>query len=349
MIDRLPFDVSILISTHNEEKNIANLLASLARQTARNNIVEILIADNNSSDRTLTIIKKTASAYNLPVKTIPLHRNNLGDSRRQLVELTSTDNLVFIDADCKVHIRWLETLILHFSKLSKLHTKLAGVGGPNRLPEKNLFQKTINQNLDHGWLHGFSAQAHRALSTHGLKKDHLPTTNALIKKSAIIEAGNFSPLFERVGEDLELGLRMVRLGFELRMLPDPEVINDCASNLSSWLSRMFRFGQAQGMTLGMRFSAVTLLLLITSLWLFLLPFLQPQLQLFSLIAVLLAISLTSKPVTLKKYTLKNWIQVAISYPLAIMTLTGTIVAYMAGFYVGLIKSTPHLLASSNNF
>lgn len=337
MIVRLPLDVSILISAHNEEKNIAGLLVSLANQTARDNIIEVLIADNNSTDRTSEVIEQIAETYDLPVTTVSLSDNNLGDSRRQLVELASQDYLVFIDADCKVEAHWLQTLISHFSSLSKHHPRLAGVGGPNRLPEKNLFQKTINQNMNNGFLHGFSAQAHRTSSVHGLKKDHLPTTNALMKKTAIIEVGNFSPLFHRVGEDLELGLRMFRKGFELRLLPHPEVINDCASDLTSWLRRMYRFGQAQGLTFGMRFSAVTFFIFIASLCSAIFPFLSLKMQGASLLSGLILVSLISKPISSKKLNLQSIKNSVLSYFLAIITLAGTAIVYVAGFYVGLVK------------
>lgn len=337
MIVRLPLDVSILISARNEEKNIPALLVSLANQTARDNIVEILIADNNSTDRTREVCEQIAETYDLPLRVIPMHQNNLGDSRRQLVDLSKAEYLVFIDADCKVETHWLQTLISHFSSLSKHHPKLAGVGGPNRLPNKNLFQKMINQNLNHGLLHGFSAQAHRANSVHGLKKDHLPTTNALMKKSAIVDAGNFSPRFVRVGEDLELGLRMVRRGSELRVLPHPEVINDCAQTMGGWLNRMFRFGQAQGLTFGMRFSAVTMLILSMTLIAATLPFVGSRIQGLTVLTVLVLISLVSKPVTFNSWKLKNIYRGTLSYFLAIVTLAGTGVVYFVGFYVGLFK------------
>ena len=349
MIVRLPLDVSILISARNEEKNIPGLLVSLANQTARDNITEILIADNNSTDRTREVSEQIAETYDLPLRVISLKQNNLGDSRRQLVNLSSSDYLVFIDADCKVEAHWLQTLISHFSSLSKHHPKLAGVGGPNRLPEKNLFQKMINQNLNNGLLHGFSAQAHRANSVHGLKKDHLPTTNALLKKSAVMEAGNFSPRFHRVGEDLDMGLRMTRQGHELRVLPHPEVINDCAQTLGGWLNRMFRFGQAQGLTFGMRFGAVTACVLLMSALLVVFPFMPSNVQGASLLTALIAVSLISKPVTFKSWRLKHLYKGTLSYFLAIVTFAGTAITYQAGFYVGLIKKVfyrPKLETSS---
>lgn len=333
---KLPLDVSILISARNEEKNIASLLVSLANQTARENIKEILVADNRSVDRTREVIEQISDTYDLNVKTYPLAVNNLGNSRRFLVAKANSEYLVFVDADCKVDSQWLQTLIGHYSNLSKHNPKLAGVGGPNRLPGKNIFQKTINQNLNSGWLHGFSSQAQKASTPLGKKKDHLPTTNALIKKSAILDVGNFSPLFERVGEDLDLGLRM-RKKYDLIMMPGPEVINDCAEDLTAWLKRMHRFGQAQAFTVGRRLAGPTWLILITTGIAISVPFLSTEQLITISVLALTVLSLVSRPIAFKRIRTSNIWQGVASYFLAIVTLMATILFYTLGFYSGLIK------------
>lgn len=48
--------VSVIITTKNEEKNIANCLESIKKQTYKN--LEILVVDNNSSDKTKEIARK---------------------------------------------------------------------------------------------------------------------------------------------------------------------------------------------------------------------------------------------------------------------------------------------------
>jgi glycosyltransferase involved in cell wall biosynthesis len=50
--------VSVVITTKNEEKNIANCLESIKRQTYPQNRIEIIVVDNNSTDGTKEIARK---------------------------------------------------------------------------------------------------------------------------------------------------------------------------------------------------------------------------------------------------------------------------------------------------
>ena len=55
--------ISVVITTKNEEKNIENCLISIQKQTYKN--IEIIVVDNNSSDKTKQISKKyTKNVYN---------------------------------------------------------------------------------------------------------------------------------------------------------------------------------------------------------------------------------------------------------------------------------------------
>lgn len=263
----LPFKVSILICAHNEDKNISGLLVSLAHQSQFHCIDEIILADNNSSDMTFEKSVAIGKDYNLPLKVISLKSNNIGRARNILVERAKSEFVAFVDADCRLKPNWLESLCNHYLLFSKDNPKLVGVGGPNRLPGKSTFQKTVNKNLDKSWLHGFSPQGYTK-KNHALKVDHIPTTNALFQRMAIIECGNFSNKYNRVGEDLDIGLRLNKKGGQLLMNASPLVENNCAENLVQWGQRMFNFGKAQGLTLGRRKNIVTLFLLTCCLAIF---------------------------------------------------------------------------------
>lgn len=51
------YDVSIIITTRNEEKNIANCLKSIKEQAYPQNKIEAIVVDNNSTDRTAEIAR----------------------------------------------------------------------------------------------------------------------------------------------------------------------------------------------------------------------------------------------------------------------------------------------------
>jgi len=52
--------VSVVVTTRNEEKNIANCLQSIGNQTYPEERIEIIVVDNYSSDKTIEIAKKSA-------------------------------------------------------------------------------------------------------------------------------------------------------------------------------------------------------------------------------------------------------------------------------------------------
>ena len=57
--------VSVVVTTKNEEKNIENCLKSILRQTYPCDKIEIIVVDNNSTDRTKEIARKYADrVYN---------------------------------------------------------------------------------------------------------------------------------------------------------------------------------------------------------------------------------------------------------------------------------------------
>lgn len=239
--------VSLCIVCKNEEPHIDSCLNSLLQQTAFSQINEILIVDHGSTDKTLSIINNFQARLkdrSTPLLVFTDIENNLGKSRARLVTLAQSDYVAFIDADCIAPPHWLKELITQYQQLDQQASQvscLGGIGGPNRLPASSTLNKAINLMMDHPFGHGFSPQAW--IPHHPVEVSHLPTTQALFNKAAIMEAGNFSTNFARTGEDSELGLRIRQKGYKLVLLPEPIVINQCSEDIKTWLSRMYRFGK----------------------------------------------------------------------------------------------------------
>jgi len=93
-------NISIIIITLNEEKNIGNILSDLSRQTFQD--FEIIVSDSNSSDNTEEVVNSFKSKIkNLKFvnckKTLgPSHGRNFG------VKYANFERLLFFDADTRI-------------------------------------------------------------------------------------------------------------------------------------------------------------------------------------------------------------------------------------------------------
>jgi len=84
---------SIIITTKNEERNIENCLLSIKLQDFPRELVEIIVVDNNSKDKTKEIAKKyTNKVYNFgPERSA---QRNFG-----MLEKAGGEYLMYLDAD----------------------------------------------------------------------------------------------------------------------------------------------------------------------------------------------------------------------------------------------------------
>ena len=104
--------VSIVIVTKNEEKHIENCLKSIKDQTYKN--IEIIVVDNNSTDKTKDIAKKyTRNVYNKgPERSA---QRNYG-----LIEKSRGDYVMYVDADMILSPTLVEDSIKKITKTKSI-------------------------------------------------------------------------------------------------------------------------------------------------------------------------------------------------------------------------------------
>jgi glycosyltransferase involved in cell wall biosynthesis len=122
-------EVSVVVPVYNGEMDLPELIECLRSQTYPIDSVEYLLVDNNSRDRTSTIIQ--AAASNTPsvpplvsggsnfnrITIRPLAENQIQSSyaARNLGIRASTGEIIaFTDADCRPESDWLENLVKPF-------------------------------------------------------------------------------------------------------------------------------------------------------------------------------------------------------------------------------------------
>ncbi len=336
-------NISVILVVHNEERRILRALRSLAKQSMRPS--EVIVIDNASTDDTLSAVNKFKEHHsNLNVQVVKRGVNHLGEARSQGVRISRSHLIAFLDGDCEAPTDWLNSLYLSLKEEIQNNPRVVAYGGPQRLPEASRVLKAINLALDTLFGLSGSAQVLRPLSATTV--DHLPTGNSIFLKKSLLDVGLFSSDHPHVGEDYEIGLRLVAQDHVLMLGPKPVVINDCANHLGDWLKRMYRFGHnawvlrslmpvAKKQVLGF----VIALPVILFLWIFL-GFIAPAAALSLLVFTLLLIVTSLATAGLKG-------NLSLGAPLFWVVL-GTALSYSLGALVAALDSAgiiPKVLSS----
>lgn len=110
--------VSVLIAARNEEKNIARTLDCIVAQDFPAELLEIIVVDDHSTDRTAVIVSSYADRR---VKLIKLNEGDKLNSYKKLaisraIAEASGEIIVTTDADCRMGKKWLATTISYFER-----------------------------------------------------------------------------------------------------------------------------------------------------------------------------------------------------------------------------------------
>jgi biofilm PGA synthesis N-glycosyltransferase PgaC len=106
--------VSVVVACRNEQKNLPRLLKSLSAQNYPDELFEVIIVNDNSTDKTF----ETASDF-CDIKNIVVI-NNKGTGKKQAIRTgieASTGKLIITtDADCRMGEKWIRTIAAFYEK-----------------------------------------------------------------------------------------------------------------------------------------------------------------------------------------------------------------------------------------
>ncbi|UYZ64663.1 glycosyltransferase [Hymenobacter weizhouensis] len=208
--------VSILVAARNEEAAIGRCLASLRGLHYPPELVEVLLGDDGSTDRTAAVAAEAMRGYAGTFRVVPI-TTTLGQARGKANVLAhlaraATSAYFFItDADIAVPPTWLTGLLAHAQPGVGTVTGLTLVTGPR------LFHRL--QGLD--WLMALGLV--QVVSDAGQPVTAMGN-NMLVTRAAYEATGGYEQLPFSVTEDYELFRAVLARGFTYRNLYRPEVL-----------------------------------------------------------------------------------------------------------------------------
>lgn len=232
-------EVTVVVIYHNEEGNLQALLDSFGDiKGGLESRFQFLFIDNNSMDASSGIVEKWIKSNSLIMgRILSRRKNHMAEARQQALCEVETPWLAFMDADSRLVPGW-------FEKVIKLTTD-AG-------PETAVIGGEIHYLPDKKWHSFIIPLANRfpigKMENEKTEISHVPTNNYLLKKEAGLKVGGFDSFFNRVGEDLDIN---VRLRKKYRILYDPQfsVEHRAPSSVFNWYSKMAFYGRAQSFVL----------------------------------------------------------------------------------------------------
>ena len=214
--------VSIIILTRNGENYIKNLFKGLKENTLYPNF-EIIIVDNNSTDNTIKFLEE--NIYNFNLKIIKNKGNkSFSIGNNDAVNFSKGKLLLFLNNDVFPIKGWLCELVREYLN----NPKLGSAGSKLIYPKKKGFNNSCK--IQHsGIAFRYEGEFYKPynmgngadVSEFNKKEKRAALTAAclLVEKNKFLEVGGFDEKYIYGYEDVDLGLKLLKQGYENIYIP----------------------------------------------------------------------------------------------------------------------------------
>lgn len=219
--------VSAIILTMNAEKNIAPLLQALQKQTVVP--CEIIVADSESADKTVSIAKECGA------KIIPIKRKefNHGGTRDYVLKQSKGEYILFLTHDAvPANNALIERLV------GKLETnpKMAVVYGRQLPREDATYMERLVRDYN------YPAEGHvyesKDIAAHGIKTFFMSDVCALYRRDVYEEIGGFETDI-KTNEDMFYAANAISNGYAVGYAADAEITHSHNFSLKEQYQRNY--------------------------------------------------------------------------------------------------------------
>ncbi|BCU13101.1 glycosyltransferase [Microcystis aeruginosa] len=225
-------EVSVIVPIYNGEKDLPPLIDCLAKQTYPRQLVEYILVDNNSSDRTAELLGKAAQEHR-ELKLIILSENHIQSSyaaRNKGIKSSRYPFLAFTDGDCRPVPQWLTELVQPFSdpNIGLVVGEIAALTGSTCL-EKYAERRNF--------------MSPKFLLEHSFCP-YGQTANLAIRREAFQKVGLFRP-YLTTGGDADICWRIQQqTDWQLTYAPEAIIYHRHRSTLEELRSQLKRYGRS---------------------------------------------------------------------------------------------------------
>ena len=193
----MPLSISVIVCAHNEAGYLAACLHSLLAQTRLPD--EILVINNASTDATRAV------AQAIPhIRVVDEPRKGLVVARETGRRMATGEVLVYLDADCRAPLTWLERVERRFQH----DPALIALSGPYRFYDWDWWGRLLIRAYD-----VTLAPATQLLVKYILRIGTIfYGGNFAVRADALTQIGGFDTSIEFHGEDTNIGRRLFTVG-----------------------------------------------------------------------------------------------------------------------------------------
>ncbi|MCD6481961.1 MAG: glycosyltransferase family 2 protein [Thermoplasmata archaeon] len=230
--------ISVVVAVRNEARHIRKCMESLVNQDYEN--YEIIVVDGMSDDGTYEILKEMQEKYEF--KLFRNEKRNAAAGRNIGIEKAKGDVIAFIDGDAVASRDWLSSI-----EKAMRNNEVAGVGGPDMLPENAPFiARAIGYVMTSPIARGgrLNPSTQHTMMEKERYVGHIPTCNLAIRKEIFYEVGLFDESFVK-GQDLELNYRITKAGHKLLYSPSIRVVHHRKENVKDFARQIYKWAKAK--------------------------------------------------------------------------------------------------------
>ena len=228
--------VAVVIPAYGRATMVARCVESVRSQRYPSRLLEIVVVDDASDDCGETA--EAACAQRARVITL---EQNVGPAaaREAGLRASKSELVAFIDTDCVASSDWLLRLVLELADpaLCAAASRVSTEAGTDSI---STFE-SVRSPLDMGDVFG-------DLDPRG-PRFFIPTANMVARRADLEKCGGFTTEL-RVGEDVDLCLRLMAAGGRIRYLPEPLVRHEPPQRARDIANRRYAYGCSESFLWG---------------------------------------------------------------------------------------------------